>query len=67
MPVCDVGMPLIPGDGLLPPEAYAREDASPDVRFYDAPRKVVHLDDGAIAALSDVYAEILPAGGRVLI
>jgi hypothetical protein len=39
------------GDGLLPPGAYAREDESPDGAFYGPPRKVVHIDDGAIAAL----------------
>jgi len=38
------------GDGLLSPLAYAREDESPDDRFYVAPRKVVHIDEGAIAA-----------------
>jgi SAM-dependent methyltransferase len=54
------------GDGLLPPEAYEREDESPDERFYDFPRKVVHIDDGAIAALGRLYAEVLPAGGRLL-
>jgi len=54
------------GDGLLSPLAYAREDESPDDRFYVAPRKVVHIDDGAIAALGRLYADVLPAGGRLL-
>jgi len=54
------------GDGLFPPEAYAREDESPDGRFYGAPRKVVHIDDGAIAALGSLYAGVLPPGGRLL-
>ena len=54
------------GDGLLPAPAYARDDESPDPAFYVVPRKVVHIDDGAIAALGRVYAEILPAGGRLL-
>ena len=39
------------GDGLYPPAAYAREDESPDGGFYGFPRKVVHIDDGAIVAL----------------
>jgi SAM-dependent methyltransferase len=30
------------------------------------PRKVVHIDEGAIAALGRLYAEVLPAGGRLL-
>jgi SAM-dependent methyltransferase len=54
------------GDGLFPPEAYAREDESSDLHFYVAPRRVVHIDDGAIAALGRLYAEALPAGGRLL-
>jgi SAM-dependent methyltransferase len=55
-----------PGDGLFPPEAYAREDESADAGFYGVPRRVVHIDDGAIAALGGLYAEVLPAGGRLL-
>lgn len=51
---------------MFPPAAYERDDESPDDRFYSVPRKVVHIDDGAIAALTRVYAEVLPAGGRVL-
>jgi SAM-dependent methyltransferase len=54
------------GDGLLPPDAYEREDESPDAGFYLVPRRVVHIDDGAIAALGRLYAEALPAGGRLL-
>ena len=57
---------LVPGDGLLPPEAYARDDESADGGFYSFPRKVVHIDDGAIAALARVYGELLPPGGRLL-
>ncbi len=54
------------GDGLLTPAAYARDDESPDDHFYFAPRRVVHIDAGAIAALGGLYAEALPAGGRLL-
>jgi SAM-dependent methyltransferase len=61
-----MGDELIRGDGLFPPAAYAREDESPDAEFYAFPRKVVHIDDGAIAALGRLYAEVLPAGGRLL-
>jgi SAM-dependent methyltransferase len=62
------GLPTRPrkGDDLLPPEAYARHDESPDDQFYSFPRKVVHIDEGAITALGRLYAERLPAGGRVL-
>jgi len=57
---------MIRGDGLLPAAAYAREDESGDDEFYRIARKVVHIDDGAIAALGRLYAEVLPAGGRLL-
>jgi SAM-dependent methyltransferase len=57
---------LVRGDGLFPPAAYVRDDESPDGHFYDVPRKVVHIDDGAIAALGSLYAEVLPPGGRLL-
>jgi SAM-dependent methyltransferase len=60
----DPGPPA--GDGLLTPAAFTRDDESPDDRFYVVPRKVVHIDDGAIAALGGLYAEILPPGGRLL-
>jgi SAM-dependent methyltransferase len=53
------------GDGLLSPLAYAREDESSDERFYEMPRKVVHIDDGAIVALGRLYADVLPADGRL--
>jgi SAM-dependent methyltransferase len=56
----------VPGDGLMPPAAYAREDDTSDDEFYSFPRKVVHIDDDAIAALGRLYAEVLPAGGRLL-
>ena len=51
---------------LFPPAAYAREDETPDPQFYEAPRKVVHIDDPALAALRRLYEEVLPAGGRLL-
>ena len=54
------------GDGLLLPAAYARDDESPDDQFYVAPRRVVHIDEGAIRALGRLYAEVLPVGGRLL-
>jgi SAM-dependent methyltransferase len=56
----------VAGDGLFPPEAYARVDEGPDDAFYGMARKVVHIDDGAIAGLGRLYAGLLPAGGRLL-
>lgn len=54
------------GDGVFPPAAFEREDESADDRFYAFPRKVVHIDDGAIAALGRLYSEVLPRRGRLL-
>jgi len=59
-------MDLPAGDGLLSPLAYVRDDEAPDDRFYVMPRKVVHIDDRAIAALGRLYAGVLPSDGRLL-
>jgi SAM-dependent methyltransferase len=56
-------MEQLPG---LPPAAFDKDDPSPDAAFYDFPRFVTHIDDGAIAAVTAVYREVLPAGGAVL-
>ena len=51
---------------LFPPAAYEREDESDDRQFYELARKVVHIDDAAIAALGRLYGDVLPGGGRLL-
>ena len=38
-------------------------DPSPDEAFYAYERKVVHIEVGAIEALREAYAELLPPGG----
>ena len=43
-----------------------RQDESDDSLFYRMPRFVTHIDDGAIAAVTQVYRESLPPGGSVL-
>lgn len=55
-----------PGDGLFPASAYDREDEAGDDVFYVMPRMVVHIDDGAIAALGQLYSALLPSNGRIL-
>jgi SAM-dependent methyltransferase len=50
----------------LPAAAFRRPDESPDGAFYAAPRFVTHIDAGAIAAVTALYREYLPAGGAVL-
>jgi SAM-dependent methyltransferase len=56
-------MEQLPG---LPPSAFTKQDTSPDAEFYDFPRFVTHIDDGAIAAVTQAYRAALPAGGVVL-
>ena len=50
----------------FPSEYFHRYDDTDDHHFYNVPRKVVHIDDGAIAALTDVYRGLLPRGGAIL-
>jgi SAM-dependent methyltransferase len=49
-----------------PSSYFQRYDPTDDALFYDLPRKVVHIDDGAIAALGEIYAELLPTTGTLL-
>jgi hypothetical protein len=56
-----------PEDALgFPPGAFARLDETDDALFYEPPRLVQHIDDGAIAALTELYRSVLPAGGALL-
>jgi SAM-dependent methyltransferase len=50
----------------LPPGAFDRIDESADEDFYAPARLVCHIDDHAVAALTEFYRTILPAGGTVL-
>ena len=49
-----------------PASAFRRTDESPDAEFYRVPRLVTHIDDAAIAAVTSLYDDVLPPGGRVL-
>jgi hypothetical protein len=54
-------------DGLgLPQGAFAKIDAEEDDLFYEPPRLVCHIDEGAVAALTEFYRVALPAGGVLL-
>ena len=54
-------------DGLgLPQGAFTRIDNDDDALFYEEPRLVTHIDDGAIAALTRFYRAVLPEGGALL-
>ena len=50
----------------FPEQYFRRLDESDDERFYDSPRLVVHIDDAAIAATTQLYREYLPANSDVL-
>lgn len=50
----------------LPPRALQRLDEAPDAEFYRPPRFVSHIDDGAIAAVTQLYREYFPADGVIL-
>ena len=50
----------------IPEEAFRRVDERPDGEFYRTPRIVTHIDDGAIAAVTQLYRELFPAQGVIL-
>jgi SAM-dependent methyltransferase len=50
----------------LPEEAFGRYDETPDEEFYLLPRFVTHIDDRAIAAVTQLYREFFPPGGEIL-
>jgi SAM-dependent methyltransferase len=50
----------------LPEEAFKRYDEAPDEEFYLQPRFVTHIDDQAIAAVTQLYREFFPPGGAIL-
>jgi SAM-dependent methyltransferase len=53
-------------DAILPARFFERSDPSDDGDFYAAPRFVAHIDDATIAAVTDAYRSLVPAGSRVL-
>jgi hypothetical protein len=50
----------------LPAWAFEKDDPVDDAAFYAEARLVTHIDDGAIAALTEFYRRALPVGGVVL-
>ena len=53
----------------FPPGFFDRSDPTPDDRFYRSARLVTHIDEGAVAAVGALYAELGlcgPASGSVL-
>ncbi len=45
---------------------FRRYDEAVDERFYDMPRFVTHIDDAAIAAVTQLYRDYFPPGGAIL-
>jgi hypothetical protein len=50
----------------LPPSAFDKLDATPDLDFYAPPRLVHHIDGDAVAALTAYYRTLLAPGSEVL-
>ena len=45
---------------------FRRIDESDDALFYSTPRRVVHIDDGAIAAVGEIFASRIPRAAAIL-
>ena len=45
---------------ILVNDAFRRTDESADEKFYDFPRFVTHIDDGAIGFVTELYREYFP-------
>ena len=50
----------------FPSDFFRRIDESDDELFYTQPRFVVHIDDGAIAKVGEIYSRLLPRAGAIL-
>jgi SAM-dependent methyltransferase len=50
----------------LPAGLFTKIDELDDTLFYEQPRLVHHIDEGAVAALTAFYGEHLPCTGRIL-
>ena len=50
----------------LPADFFRRVDDDDDEVFYSVPRLVTHIDDGAIAKVGEIYAQLIPQGGAIL-
>jgi SAM-dependent methyltransferase len=53
-------------DSSLPPSIFRRQDETPDAEFYCHPRFVTHIDDRAIAAVTQLYREYFPPDSALL-
>jgi SAM-dependent methyltransferase len=53
-------------DSVFPADAFRRSDETPDAQFYQQPRFVTHIDEGAIAAVTQLYRDYFPANSALL-
>ena len=53
-------------ESRLTPENFQRVDEEDDGVFYEFPRLVVHIDDGAIAAIGRCFKEQIPDNSEIL-
>jgi SAM-dependent methyltransferase len=53
-------------DDALPANLFRRHDETPDAEFYHHPRFVTHIDDRAIAAVTQLYREYFPPDSALL-
>ncbi|HEX9998635.1 MAG TPA: methyltransferase domain-containing protein [Abditibacterium sp.] len=51
---------------FLPAHAFRRYDESDDAIFYQTPRFVAHIEPETIAAVTQLYRELLPPNGAIL-
>ena len=58
-----MAMEQLPG---LPPRALEKADPTPDAAFYAEPRFVTHIDDRAIAAITELYRQVLAPGQTII-
>ncbi|HLF77711.1 MAG TPA: methyltransferase domain-containing protein [Dehalococcoidia bacterium] len=50
----------------LPENLFERQDEMPDSLFYSQPRLVYHIDEYAVAAVTEAYRRFLPPSGKYL-
>lgn len=50
----------------FPPSTFRRADETPDAQFYQQPRFVTHIDDDALAAVTQLYREYFPPNATLL-
>ena len=50
----------------LPADLFRRQDETPDAEFYHHPRFVTHIDDAAIAAVTQLYRDYFSSDAELL-